>query len=47
MKMKICSKDLRVWEGDEVDLKKWPTRVDPIYKSKEKYKKLLEEHARN
>ena len=45
MKMKINSKDFRVREGDEVDLKKWPTKVDPVYKSKEQYKKLLEEHV--
>ena len=32
-------------EGHEVDLKKWPTKVDPTYKSKEQYKKLLEEHV--
>ena len=32
-------------EGDEVNLKKWPTKVDPVYKSKEQYKKLLEEHV--
>ena len=32
-------------EGDEVDLKKWPTKVDPVYKSKEQYQKLLEEHV--
>ena len=43
--MKIHSKDFRVREGDEVDLKKWPTKVDPVYKSKEQYKKLLEEHV--
>jgi hypothetical protein len=41
--MKINSKDFRVPEGHEVDLKKWPTKVDPVYKSKEQYKKLLEE----
>jgi PPK2 family polyphosphate:nucleotide phosphotransferase len=45
MKMKINSKDFRVPEGHEVDLKKWPTKVDPVYKSKEQYKKLLEEHV--
>jgi PPK2 family polyphosphate:nucleotide phosphotransferase len=45
MKMKINSKDFRVWEGDEVDLKKWPTKVVPVYKSKEQYKKILEEHV--
>ena len=43
--MKIQSKDFRVREGDEVDLKKWPTKVDPVYKSKEQYQKLLEEHV--
>jgi PPK2 family polyphosphate:nucleotide phosphotransferase len=43
--MKIHSKDFRVREGDSVDLKKWPTKVDPVYKSKKQYKKLLEEHV--
>ncbi len=43
--MKINSKDFRVREGDEVNLKKWPTKVDPVYKSQEQYKKLLEEHV--
>jgi PPK2 family polyphosphate:nucleotide phosphotransferase len=43
--MKINSKDFRVREGHEVDLKKWPTKVEPVYKSKEQYKKLLEEHV--
>ena len=43
--MKITPKDFRVRERDEVDLKKWPTRVDPVYKSKEQYRRLLEEHV--
>jgi PPK2 family polyphosphate:nucleotide phosphotransferase len=43
--MKIHSKDFRVREGDSVDLHKWPTKVDPVYKSKKQYKKLLEEHV--
>ncbi len=43
--MKIKSKDFRVSEGDEVDLAKWPTRVDPVYKTKDQYKSLLEEHV--
>ena len=43
MKMKIKSKDFRVPEGHEVDLKKWPTKVDSVYNSKEQYKKLLGE----
>ncbi len=43
--MKISSKDFRVREGDEVDLKKWPTIVHPIYKSKEQYQELLTDHV--
>jgi len=43
--MKIHSKDFRVREGADVDLKKWPTTVDPVYKSKKHYRKLLEEHV--
>jgi PPK2 family polyphosphate:nucleotide phosphotransferase len=45
--MKIDSKDFRVREGDKVDLKKWPTIVGPVYKSKEQYQKLLEDHVTN
>ncbi len=45
--MKIHSKDFRVREGDEVDLDKWPTMVDPVYKSKEQYQELLNEHVAN
>jgi len=43
--MKISSKDFCVREGEEVILKRWPTKVEPVYKSKEQYKKLLEEHV--
>ena len=43
--MKIKSNDFRVDEGSKVDLAKWPTQVDPVYKSKEQYKSLLEEHV--
>ena len=32
-------------EGDNVHLEKWPTKVDPVYKSKDQYKSLLEEHV--
>ena len=42
--MKIRSKNFRVRQGDEVNLRKWPTNVEPVYKSNEQYKKLLEEH---
>jgi PPK2 family polyphosphate:nucleotide phosphotransferase len=45
MKMKIHSKDFRVREGDDVNLRKWPTTVEPVYKSKEQYRKLLAEHV--
>ena len=31
--------------GEDVDLKKWPTLVKPVYKSKKKYKQLLAEHV--
>ena len=44
-KMKINSKDFRAREGDEVNLDKWPTKVEPVYESKEQYQKLLEEHV--
>ncbi len=43
--MTISLKDFRVQEGDEVDLKKWPTKVDPMYKSKDQYEKILQEHV--
>jgi PPK2 family polyphosphate:nucleotide phosphotransferase len=43
--MKISSNDFRVREGDDVDLRKWPTTVKPVYKSKKHYKKLLDEHV--
>jgi PPK2 family polyphosphate:nucleotide phosphotransferase len=45
MEMKINTKDLRVREGDEVDLGKYPTKIDPVYKSKDHYQKLLDEHV--
>jgi PPK2 family polyphosphate:nucleotide phosphotransferase len=45
MKMKINSKDFRVREGDEVDLRKWSTNVEPVYKSKERYQKVLRDHV--
>ena len=43
--MKINSKEFRVREGDDVALKKWPTKVDPVYESKEQYQELLKEHV--
>lgn len=43
--MKVSAKDFRVKEGDKVNLRKWPTSVDPVYTSKEHYKELLAEHV--
>ena len=43
--MKINSKDFRVPPGKNVDLDKWPTIVEPFFKSDEQYKKLLETHV--
>ncbi|MGA2087837.1 MAG: ADP-polyphosphate phosphotransferase [Stellaceae bacterium] len=44
--MKIDSDDFRVREGDTVKLKKWPTRVKPVYKSKDQYHEMLADHIR-
>src|ERR1700686_3958043 len=46
MRMHIKSDDFRVREGDEVDLKKWPTLVAPVYKSNEQYQDLLGKHVK-
>jgi PPK2 family polyphosphate:nucleotide phosphotransferase len=43
--MKINSHDFRVPAGGKVNLKKWPTMVEPVYRSKKKYHKLLREHV--
>jgi PPK2 family polyphosphate:nucleotide phosphotransferase len=43
--MKIHSKDFRVQQGHDVNLDKWPTLAEPVYKSKEEYKKFLLEHV--
>jgi PPK2 family polyphosphate:nucleotide phosphotransferase len=42
--MKIHPRDFRVCEGDEVDLKKWPTQVKAVYDSDKDYDRLLREH---
>jgi len=43
--MNISSEDFRVPEGHDVNLKKWPTKAELVYGSKEQYKKLLEDHV--
>ena len=42
--MRVHAKDFRVREGNKIDLKEWTTRVDPYYRSKKQYKKILREH---
>jgi PPK2 family polyphosphate:nucleotide phosphotransferase len=44
--MHIKSSDFRVREGMEVDLKEWPTRVKPVYATKEEYQELLQKHVK-
>jgi PPK2 family polyphosphate:nucleotide phosphotransferase len=43
--MKINSKDFRVPPGEKVKLEKWPTKMDPICKTKKDYYKVLNEHV--
>ena len=43
--MKINSKDFLVREGHQVDLRKWPTLVEPVYKSKARYQEILADHV--
>jgi Polyphosphate kinase 2 (PPK2) len=45
IKLNISSKHFRVREGDDIDLKKWPTKVEPAYKWKDQYRRLLREHV--
>jgi len=44
--MKINSKNFRVRSGEKVQLKKWPTKIKPFFKSKKRYHKLLREHVK-
>ena len=41
--MKIDIKDFRIREGEAVKLKQWPTKIKPLYKSKDDYKDILAE----
>ena len=43
--MSVKCKDFRVQEGDDIDLETWPTRIDPVYDSKDSYQKLLSDHV--
>ncbi len=44
--MNINSNDYRVGQGKKIDLKKWPTRVAPAYKTNRQYKDLLESRVK-
>ncbi len=39
--MKIDSDEFRVPAGEKINLKKWPTLVEPVYKSKKQYQQFL------
>ncbi|MDR3448150.1 MAG: polyphosphate kinase 2 family protein, partial [Alphaproteobacteria bacterium] len=45
--MAIDVERFRVREGEKVDLAKWPTLVDPVYKSKDDYRELLADHVKH
>ncbi|MEO6244370.1 MAG: ADP-polyphosphate phosphotransferase [Opitutaceae bacterium] len=44
--MKITTTNYRVPAGKEVDLKKWPTRVKPVYASKKEYHHALRKQVK-
>src|SRR6202049_2432226 len=44
--MHLKSNDFRVREGEQVDLKEWPTRIDPVYASDDEYQELLQKHVK-
>ncbi len=43
--MPIHAQDFRVVPGKEVDLKQWPTLVDPVYGSDKDYAEMLADHV--
>lgn len=43
--MKIKSDNYRVKPDDKVDLADWPTRVEPVFESKQQYQEILTEHV--
>jgi PPK2 family polyphosphate:nucleotide phosphotransferase len=43
--IKTITQHFRVAQGERVDLKARPTRIDPVYASKRAYKSLLDEHV--
>ena len=45
--MKIHVKDFCVREGEKANLKRWPTKVAAVYKSKEQYEEILADHIQH
>lgn len=43
--MKTRAKQFQVRPGDKVDLRQQPTRIDPVYTSKQDYRALLNDHV--
>ena len=43
--MNIDIRKFRVGEGEKIKLRKWPTKVKPVYRSKDDYKAQLEDHV--
>jgi PPK2 family polyphosphate:nucleotide phosphotransferase len=43
--MKVNPKEFRVEEGKGLELRKRPTRIKPVYRSKEHYAELLSQHV--
>jgi PPK2 family polyphosphate:nucleotide phosphotransferase len=41
----INSNDYRVGPKDDISLRQWPTKVDPVYKSSKDYQRILSEHV--
>jgi PPK2 family polyphosphate:nucleotide phosphotransferase len=44
--MSIHAKEFRVREGTKVDLKKWPTRTERVYKDEADYASILKDHVK-
>ena len=43
--LKIHAKDFRVGAGDKVNLRKWPTLVEPYFASQDEYREALAKHV--
>jgi PPK2 family polyphosphate:nucleotide phosphotransferase len=44
--MTIDSEEFRVPEGSDVKLKKWPTRIAPVFGTNAEYEEMLEKHVK-